>query len=65
MCSVINMITELFKMLFFSMQLWIDSSTGGTPAAPEKKEADFFEEHTQVGDFFQTIAYHLIKKLIH
>lgn len=29
-------------------QLWIDSSAGGTPALPEKKEADFFAEHTQV-----------------
>lgn len=64
MSSAINMVTELFKILFFcSVQLWIDSSTGGTPAAPEKKEADFFEEHTQVGDCFcQTIAYHLIIK---
>lgn len=32
------------------VQLWIDSSAGGTPApAPaEKKETDFFAEHTQV-----------------
>lgn len=31
------------------MQLHVDSSTGGTPAAAEKKETDFFAEHTQVG----------------
>uniref|UniRef100_A0A3B4Z430 ADP-ribosylation factor GTPase-activating protein 2 n=1 Tax=Stegastes partitus TaxID=144197 RepID=A0A3B4Z430_9TELE len=28
-------------------QLWIDSSAGSTTPAPEKKEADFFAEHTQ------------------
>lgn len=30
------------------MQLWIESSPGGTPTAPERKETDFFEELTQV-----------------
>lgn len=31
------------------LQLWIDSSAGGAlPAAAEKKEKDFFAEHTQV-----------------
>lgn len=34
---------------FFAHQLWIDNA-GNTPGpAPEKKEADFFDEHTQVG----------------
>ncbi|KAM4592435.1 ADP-ribosylation factor GTPase-activating protein 2 isoform 2-T2 [Odontesthes bonariensis] len=31
----------------YGTDLWIDSSAGGTPAAPEKKEADFFAELTQ------------------
>lgn len=36
-------------MLSISRQLWIDSSAGvALPAAAEKKEADFFAEHTQV-----------------
>uniref|UniRef100_A0A8C6LN08 ADP-ribosylation factor GTPase-activating protein 2 n=1 Tax=Nothobranchius furzeri TaxID=105023 RepID=A0A8C6LN08_NOTFU len=30
----------------YGTDMWIDSSAGGTPA-PEKKEADFFAEHTQ------------------
>lgn len=38
------------QTLFLSLlQLWIDSSAGGAlPAAAEKKEKDFFAEHTQV-----------------
>uniref|UniRef100_A0A8C4EX09 ADP-ribosylation factor GTPase-activating protein 2 n=1 Tax=Dicentrarchus labrax TaxID=13489 RepID=A0A8C4EX09_DICLA len=36
----------------YGTDLWIDSSTGSTPAAPEKKEADFFAELTQVCLFF-------------
>uniref|UniRef100_A0A3Q1G667 ADP-ribosylation factor GTPase-activating protein 2 n=1 Tax=Acanthochromis polyacanthus TaxID=80966 RepID=A0A3Q1G667_9TELE len=32
----------------YGTDLWIDSSVGGTAAAPEKKETDFFAEHTQV-----------------
>lgn len=39
----------LFVLLLSRLQLWIDSSSAGLPAAPEKKEADFFAEHTQVG----------------
>ena len=35
------------------LQLWIDSSTASTPSAPEKKETDFFAEHTQVCVFLQ------------
>lgn len=33
---------------FFQLQLWIASPGGLTAAAPEKKEQDFFAEHTQV-----------------
>uniref|UniRef100_A0AAX7U2A6 ADP-ribosylation factor GTPase-activating protein 2 n=1 Tax=Astatotilapia calliptera TaxID=8154 RepID=A0AAX7U2A6_ASTCA len=31
----------------YGTDLWIDSSAGGTPAASDKKETDFFDEHTQ------------------
>uniref|UniRef100_A0A671X8E1 ADP-ribosylation factor GTPase-activating protein 2 n=1 Tax=Sparus aurata TaxID=8175 RepID=A0A671X8E1_SPAAU len=31
----------------YGTDLWFDSSAGSTPAAPEKKEADFFAELTQ------------------
>lgn len=31
----------------YGTDLWIDSSTASTPSAPEKKETDFFAEHTQ------------------
>ncbi|KAM9764522.1 LOW QUALITY PROTEIN: ADP-ribosylation factor GTPase-activating protein 2 [Menidia menidia] len=34
----------------YGSDLWIDSPAGGAPAAPEKKEADFFAEHTQPAD---------------
>uniref|UniRef100_A0A8C9Z3C7 ADP-ribosylation factor GTPase-activating protein 2 n=1 Tax=Sander lucioperca TaxID=283035 RepID=A0A8C9Z3C7_SANLU len=33
----------------YGSDLWIESSAGTTPAAPEKEEADFFAEHTQLG----------------
>uniref|UniRef100_A0A665TXM9 ADP-ribosylation factor GTPase-activating protein 2 n=1 Tax=Echeneis naucrates TaxID=173247 RepID=A0A665TXM9_ECHNA len=32
----------------YGTDLWIDSSGGSAPTAPEKKETDFFAEHTQV-----------------
>uniref|UniRef100_A0A4W6CHL8 ADP-ribosylation factor GTPase-activating protein 2 n=1 Tax=Lates calcarifer TaxID=8187 RepID=A0A4W6CHL8_LATCA len=32
----------------YGTDLWIDSSAGSTTAVPEKKETDFFAEHTQV-----------------
>uniref|UniRef100_A0A669ERU3 ADP-ribosylation factor GTPase-activating protein 2 n=1 Tax=Oreochromis niloticus TaxID=8128 RepID=A0A669ERU3_ORENI len=32
----------------YGTDLWIDSSAGGTPAVSDKKETDFFDEHTQV-----------------
>ncbi|XP_063326302.1 ADP-ribosylation factor GTPase-activating protein 2 isoform X2 [Pelmatolapia mariae] len=31
----------------YGTDLWIDSSAGGTPAVSDKKETDFFDEHTQ------------------
>ncbi|XP_053171219.1 ADP-ribosylation factor GTPase-activating protein 2-like [Scomber japonicus] len=31
----------------YGTDLWFDSSAGNAPAAPEKKETDFFAEHTQ------------------
>lgn len=36
-------------LLLSLLQLWIDPSAGGAvPAAAERKEKDFFAEHTQV-----------------
>nr|XP_043886657.1 ADP-ribosylation factor GTPase-activating protein 2 isoform X1 [Solea senegalensis] len=32
----------------YGTDLWIDTSAGGTPIPTEKKEADFFAEHTQL-----------------
>uniref|UniRef100_A0AAQ5Z3D0 ADP-ribosylation factor GTPase-activating protein 2 n=1 Tax=Amphiprion ocellaris TaxID=80972 RepID=A0AAQ5Z3D0_AMPOC len=40
----------------YGTDLWIDSSAGGTAAAPEKKQTDFFAEHTQVCIFQSTAA---------
>ncbi|XP_068584899.1 LOW QUALITY PROTEIN: ADP-ribosylation factor GTPase-activating protein 2 [Cebidichthys violaceus] len=34
----------------YGSDLWIESSAGGTPSAPEKKETDFFAELTQNAD---------------
>lgn len=42
------MFVPILASFFFQLQLWIASPGGLTAAAPEKKEQDFFAEHTQV-----------------
>lgn len=48
-CIICNASVILLNFFpFFTFQLWIDNSVSTPTPAPEKKETDFFDEHTQV-----------------